>query len=431
MWRDLADATGSRLRLAPSLLSGMSFRWKQRADCVFEGVLGSDAYELREAADGVQWRVVSAFPAGDAELRLRAHLSLDRGVDVDAWLPQLHEPPACFVTACTHLGGVRVLSVAQLEAVVTFMGSANNNIKRNMQMVEALCAHFGTNAIETVPGTASAHFRFPSVAQLCELSEAQLWELGWGYRAPRLHKLARQLAERGGENFLLSLSTLPEPAARAALCELCGIGRKVADCVLLFAYGHDGCVPVDTHCLQLAQTRLLPAVRGLSLTPAVYDRIVARFHELFGAQHAGWAFMVRSARARARRRPPPLHPSWLAIAPGHRTAPRHWSERVCTPLAPCLAAYLSGDVCRRAVRLQKAGAGCNRCGADVAPRRGGRALARDSKRAIACASLRERCLLGRPARVDHCRRANHLSAGGHECVGTGDGGHECVGPGDT
>lgn len=304
--RDL-KVRASRLRLAPTLLSGMSFRWRQREDGIFEGVLGGHAYELRETEDSVLFRVLSADKPGDvdsnqagddAESRLRAHLSLERGADVDSWLPRLRHPaPPCFVTAASFLGGVRVLTVDRLEAVVAFMGSANNNIKRNMQMVEALCAHFGeATRIELRPGSErpAAFYRFPSVAQLLELSVEDLWALGWGYRAPRLHRLARELAERGSERFLDSLAELPEAEARAALCQLSGIGRKVADCVLLFAYGHDGCVPVDTHCLQLAQTRLLPAIRGLSLTPAVYQRIVARFHELFGPELAGWAFMVRA-----------------------------------------------------------------------------------------------------------------------------------------
>jgi N-glycosylase/DNA lyase len=362
-WRDLG-VSASRLRLAPTLLTGMSFRWRRHAhgdDCVFAGVLGADAYELRETEASVEFRLVSAKPSAGAEARLRAHLSLDRGLDVCEWHARVQDPPECFARACAALGGVRVLHInSRLEALVTFVGSANNNIKRNMQMVEALCAHFAGARIETLEAldsgdgasasadvkplahsqsltpdrnsksdrsttsehtpppipdepssspeptrrsaptsstepTARAHYRFPTVAELCSLSEQELWALGWGYRAPRLHKLARQLEERGGERFLDDLERVPEAEARAALCELCGVGRKVADCILLFSYGRGGCVPVDTHCLQLAQTRLLPAIKGLSLTAGVYERIVARFHELFGEEYAGWAFMVGAA----------------------------------------------------------------------------------------------------------------------------------------
>ena len=101
-----------------------------------------------------------------------------------------------------------------------------------------------------------------------------------------------ELAERGDEAFLDGLALDDEDGARAALLELCGVGRKVADCILLMSFSYDGCVPVDTHCFQLAQAWLCPSVRGKSLTAANYQAIVDRFHALFGDNMAGWAFMT-------------------------------------------------------------------------------------------------------------------------------------------
>lgn len=72
------------------------------------------------------------------------------------------------------------------------MGSANNNIKRNMQMVEKLCAEFDVNHIG-FDSYGNAYFAFPSIEQLVTIGESRLFEIGWGYRAPRLHKLSRQL----------------------------------------------------------------------------------------------------------------------------------------------------------------------------------------------------------------------------------------------
>ena len=59
-----------------------------------------------------------------------------------------------------------------------------------MQMVASLCASFEENRLGC-DSEGAALFSFPSVAQLCSLSEERLWELGWRYRAPRLHKLSR------------------------------------------------------------------------------------------------------------------------------------------------------------------------------------------------------------------------------------------------
>ena len=283
------------LSLAPSLLSGMSFRWRrEETSGTFVGVLGSTIYELREETDGsVSFRAASPSSAKleDPASLLRAHLRLDDGLTPSTHVPWLEGPVRQFRAAAAALPGVRVLRILdQLECLVTFIGSANNNIKRNMQMVAALCAVFEHNLLGLDPFGVPA-YRFPSCEDLLTLSEADLWELGWGYRAPRIAKLTQQLHARGDETFLRSLPSA-EDEARAALCELCGVGRKVADCILLFGYGFDGCVPVDTHCLQMAQRFLLPSIRGKPLTPPVYCSIVARFHEAFGADLAGWAFMT-------------------------------------------------------------------------------------------------------------------------------------------
>lgn len=93
-------------------------------------------------------------------------------------------------------------------------------------MVQALCAYFPANFLGTdVYG--GRHFCFPSSADLSSLAEATAWDLGWGYRAPRLVNLASQLGALGGDLYLASLARLDDGGARAALCGLCGVGRKV------------------------------------------------------------------------------------------------------------------------------------------------------------------------------------------------------------
>lgn len=289
-WTPLDGTSTAALRLGPTLLSGMSFRWERTREDTFVGVLDGVICELREAGESVEFR--SSDPdIAVAKMLLRRHLRLDDGLvacESDLWRGALPQ----FRRAAAVLPGCRVLRILDpLEALITFIGSANNNIKRNCQMVKALCAHFHENRLGC-DAFGSEHHRFPTVDQILTLSEQQLWELGWGYRAPRVYKVARQLHERGGELFCQALVPMTEEEAREALCELCGIGRKVADCILLFGYGHDGCVPVDTHCLQIAQRFLLPSIRGKPLSAGVYSAIVARFHELFGPEHAGWAFMT-------------------------------------------------------------------------------------------------------------------------------------------
>ena len=281
------------LRLPATLLSGMSFRWHpltpepldtdRWTQPSFVGVLGHRVYELSELPDSCRWRLLHADEPNEAEAEsaLRQHLRLDVGpsdAQLQTWSSAPQVPPE-YTRAARGLPGVRVLSVEILECLVAFLGSANNTIKRNMQMVASLCSAFPQNLLVT-DSHGTRHYSFPSVAQLLSVTEKELWELGWGYRAPRLYKLVRELDSRGGVSFLEALDELPDTAARQCLCELTGVGRKVADCVLLFGYGRDAVVPVDTHCFQLAQRSMLPQAIDKSLSAGLYTKIVSRFHQV-------------------------------------------------------------------------------------------------------------------------------------------------------
>ena len=65
---------------------------------------------------------------------------------------------------------------------------------------------------------------FPSLEQMSTLSEERLFELGWGYRAPRFVALCSELQQRGGDNWLAGLREGKGgwEGARASLTELTG-----------------------------------------------------------------------------------------------------------------------------------------------------------------------------------------------------------------
>lgn len=269
-WPDTWTALPFSCNLAPTLLSGMSFRWRRvtsHGDC-YVGVLGTTIVELRQDRDhAVSFRCANGVHAADvASHLLHAHLRLDDeatsvssswhssgGSSVDA------TPSAAMrrYRECVRaLPFVRVLSILDpWECLVSFLGSANNNIKRCMQMCEALARAFPRNRIG-LDAYGEAHYAWPRVEEVAALDEGALWDLGWGYRAPRLYKMAREVIGLGGEGWLHGVvreAHVDVASARSALTGLTGVGRKVADCVLLFGAGCDAVVPVDTHCYQLAQ----------------------------------------------------------------------------------------------------------------------------------------------------------------------------------
>ena len=115
-------------------------------------------------------------------------------------------------------------------------------------------------------------------------------------KAPRIQEILRAI----GDDDLSRLADEPLEQARAELCELPGVGRKTAACVLLFSFGRPD-IPVDTHVYRVG-TRLglfrpeRPAGRGSRRDAAAG----ARLRSLRGAHGADPPRAPRVLRALAR-----------------------------------------------------------------------------------------------------------------------------------
>lgn len=131
--------------------------------------------------------------------------------------------------------GIRLLNQPLLETIVSFIISANNNIPRIQKTINNLCIQFGDNCGD--------YYAFPTLKQLCTITEQDFVKLGCGYRAPYLVDTIGRIATDFDINKLYSLTTND---ARQALLGLKGIGPKVADCILLFGLGRRDVFPVDT-----------------------------------------------------------------------------------------------------------------------------------------------------------------------------------------
>jgi N-glycosylase/DNA lyase len=80
-----------------------------------------------------------------------------------------------------------------------------------------------------------------------------------GFRAPYLLATARLVAS--GQFDLPRVQSLPLEVARTELMQLPGVGRKIADCVLLFAYGFQSAFPVDVWVLKALRQLYFPRRR--------------------------------------------------------------------------------------------------------------------------------------------------------------------------
>lgn len=273
--------------LAATLDGGQAFRWERRAGG-WEGVVAGRWVRLEERPGGL--RAETAAPTPDWSW-LREYLRLDD--DLPAILATFPDeaPLRAAVTACR---GLRLLRQEPWEGLASFMLSATKQIVQIRQCVALLCERFG-EPVAVPPGHAPA-FAFPAPARLAACTEAELRACKMGFRAPRLRAAAEAVAN--GRLDLGALHGLPCPTARAELLQLAGVGRKIADCVLLFAYGFQEAFPVDVWVLKALRELYFPKRRP---QPAR----LRHFSETHFGPHAGYAqqYLFHYVRRQAGRGP--------------------------------------------------------------------------------------------------------------------------------
>jgi endonuclease-3 len=94
--------------------------------------------------------------------------------------------------------------------------------------------------------------RFPSWPAVRDAPVAEIEDaIRPGGLAPTKALRIKRILEALGEDDLCWLEDAPLEEARDYLCELPGVGRKTAACVLLFSFGRPE-VPVDTHVYRVA-----------------------------------------------------------------------------------------------------------------------------------------------------------------------------------
>jgi N-glycosylase/DNA lyase len=123
-------------------------------------------------------------------------------------------------------------------------------------------------------------FAFPTPQRLAAATEAELRACKMGFRAPSLLGAAQEIA--GGRFDLERIRQLPHAEARAELMKLRGVGGKIADCVLLFAYGFDSAFPVDVWIERALQRLYFPRRRAS-------EQRLRRFAATHFGPHAGYA----------------------------------------------------------------------------------------------------------------------------------------------
>ena len=232
--------------LRDTLMCGQCFRFKENTDGSFTGVAFGKEITLSKNHD-----TLALYTSEEYFLNIwRAYFDLD--LDYSKIKSDLSKIHPTLKEAARFAPGIRILRQEPFEALISFIISQNNNIKRISGIVERLCTLCGKEISEGV-------FAFPTVDELAKLTAEDLSPIRAGFRARYIADAAQKV--KSGEVNLNALKELSYDKAKAELMKITGVGSKVADCVLLYGLHRLEGFPVDVW-MKRAMDRLFPNFTG-------------------------------------------------------------------------------------------------------------------------------------------------------------------------
>ncbi len=231
--------------LHETLDCGQCFRFAPTADGAWRGVAANYPLTLRQCEDGVLFENIAMR---EFEEFWRAYFDLDRDY---AAIRRGYLEHGALCECARFAPGIRVLRQNAWEALISFIISQNNNVKRIQGIVDRLCILFG----EEIQAPWGSAFAFPTPQRLAQLQERDLAPLRCGWRDAYILDAARKVAD--GHVDLKAVAAMPLAQARQVLQTIRGVGPKVAECALLYGMGRMEAFPMDVW-MKRAMRELFP-----------------------------------------------------------------------------------------------------------------------------------------------------------------------------
>jgi len=186
--------------------------------------------------------------------------------------------------------GLRIIRQPKWECLATFICSSMKQVAHIRQISLALRKRFG----EQRKIGSQLVYTFVSQRRLAQASEKELLDCKLGYRAKNLRATARLVSS--GQADLEAWSALSDAELRKQLCALPGVGPKIANCVMLFAYERLRAFPIDVWIERVLRQHYFSRRRKMSA------QRLRQFSETYFGEHGGYAqqYLFHQARSGGR-----------------------------------------------------------------------------------------------------------------------------------
>ena len=219
------------ISLERTFTCGQCFRWHESAGKWF-GIVNGKCAVLSQLDNGIFIENTDISEVESFWVRY-----LDLNTDYSCMLTDINDKFNKEAAECGK--GIHILNQDPFETVISFIISSNNNIKRIEKIIDKFCVLYG----EPIKYESQIFYSFPSPEKLSSVTIEDLAELKAGFRDKYIFDFIKIINSE--PSFLKQVSSLDTDAAKKELMRVKGIGDKVSDCILLFAFERGEVFPKD------------------------------------------------------------------------------------------------------------------------------------------------------------------------------------------
>ena len=249
-----------------SVSCGQSFRWRKIGEFWYAPV-GEAVWKVKQEGDVLLYE-------GASEADLIRYFGLD--VPLDDILADVDRDDLIH-SAVSSCRGLRLHRQPTFECLISYICATCANIPGIQMRIENLAKTYG----HPLEMDGMTFYTFPNPKDLACESPENIRLCKVGYRDKYICGASAYAAEN--PDWADEIFSMDYKDAKRKLMSLPGVGPKVADCVLLFAFEKYEAVPIDVWMERIFRTRYIGSEKKLS-----YEKAAGYAREHFG-KYAGYA----------------------------------------------------------------------------------------------------------------------------------------------
>ena len=242
--------TNIPVNLDLTIRSGQLFHWTKIANNTFKIIIRRTVIKANQINENIIKVEIKGEKLDEEKLRTTLGLNIGRQK-----LLTILKKDKLISQIIPSYEGLTIMKQDPYECLISFLTSAVSNIPRIMLNLNELRGETGSLIME------SNEKSLPSANNIVCIGEKKLRHIGFGYRSKFIYLTCNKLVKE--QICLETWGKKTNTELLALLTQFPGVGRKIAECVMLFGFGRLSAFPVDVW-VQRGLIHLMPTLKALS-----------------------------------------------------------------------------------------------------------------------------------------------------------------------